>query len=251
MKTVNQASQERIFLACSLAASLFICILTVRAEDSAPSPVDPPISGDISISGRDAGVATDHSDYPPGATARINGFGFATGETVILQVLHADGNPSTGEEHEPWSVTADMDGAFESSWPVCTDDCVGATLALTAAGQSSGLQALFEFTDSGNSPAPGVPLAWGYDFLGELGDGVFHQTTPFGSSVALPVSSLSSIVQVSAGYECSFALKSDGTVWAWGIGAQGQLGNGAFIDRNVPVQTGASVLSGVSALTSG
>jgi len=31
-------------------------------------------------------------------------------------------------------------------------------------------------------------------------------------------------------------IKSDGTVWAWGSNAQGQLGDGSLVDKNVPVQ---------------
>ena len=31
-------------------------------------------------------------------------------------------------------------------------------------------------------------------------------------------------------------LKNDGTVWAWGFNANGQLGNGTLKDSNVPVQ---------------
>src|SRR5437867_3948508 len=43
-----------------------------------------------------ATVTTDQSDYAPGSTAQINGSGFTPGEVVQLQVLHADGTPSTG-----------------------------------------------------------------------------------------------------------------------------------------------------------
>src|SRR5258706_85443 len=34
----------------------------------------------------------------------------------------------------------------------------------------------------------------------------------------------------------SLALKSDGTVWAWGRAGNGQLGNGGFADSGTPVQ---------------
>ena len=37
---------------------------------------------------------------------------------------------------------------------------------------------------------------------------------------------LKGIVAVSAGYQHSVALEDDGTVWAWGMNSQGQLGNG-------------------------
>src|SRR5438105_4013607 len=95
-----------------------------------------------------ADVTTDQTDYAPGTTAVISGSGFAAGEPVFLQVLHADGTPGDGEDHEPWSVQADESGSFLTSWHVCEDDCVDSTLLLTAFGQSSGLAAQAMFTDS-------------------------------------------------------------------------------------------------------
>lgn len=41
---------------------------------------------------------------------------------------------------------------------------------------------------------------------------------------------------VAAGHYHTLALKSDGTVWAWGSNSQGQLGDGTQTSRNVPVQ---------------
>ncbi len=43
-------------------------------------------------------------------------------------------------------------------------------------------------------------------------------------------------IQVSAGEGHCVALKSDGTVWAWGRGIEGQLGNGQFLNSKIPVQ---------------
>lgn len=41
---------------------------------------------------------------------------------------------------------------------------------------------------------------------------------------------------ISAGYNHSLFLKSDGTVWSCGANWAGQVGDGTFIDRNVPIQ---------------
>src|SRR4051794_4327121 len=71
------------------------------------------ISAQIPVAG--PAIATDHSDYAAGATALITGNGFAGGEIVTLQVLHADTTqPAAGDN--PWSVTADADGAFSTTW---------------------------------------------------------------------------------------------------------------------------------------
>src|SRR6266516_5406290 len=104
---------------------------------------------------RAASVTTDKADYPPGATAYITASGFQAGETVMFQVLHADGTPSTGADHDPWYVTdggvGDLDGVvdgnIQTTWHVCEDDCVGSTLELTATGQTSGLTTKTQFKD--------------------------------------------------------------------------------------------------------
>jgi alpha-tubulin suppressor-like RCC1 family protein len=47
---------------------------------------------------------------------------------------------------------------------------------------------------------------------------------------------LSSVAAVMSGEPFCYVLKSDGTVWAWGWNASGELGNGTFTDSHVPVQ---------------
>ena len=63
------------------------------------------------------------------------------------------------------------------------------------------------------------------------------------STVASPA-----IPQISAADVHSIALKSDGTVWAWGLNNMGQLGNGSTTRSLVPVQV--SGLTGVVAVAS-
>src|SRR5258706_3919530 len=101
-----------------------------------------------------ATISTDLLDYPPGSTAIITGSGFQPGETVTLQVLHepTGGDDATDPSHQPWTVVADADGNVSSTWLVPSDaDELGATLKLTAVGESSGLQAEEVFTDGNGS----------------------------------------------------------------------------------------------------
>jgi hypothetical protein len=85
----------------------------------------------------------------------ITGAGWWPGESVKLQVLHdgqpADNNLSTS--HQPWSATADADGIINTTWAVPPDeDELGATLRLTADGESSTFRAEVLFTDAAGDP---------------------------------------------------------------------------------------------------
>ena len=62
--------------------------------------------------------------------------------------------------------------------------------------------------------------------------------------LAIPV-----YVKLSGGFSYSVAIKADGTLWAWGLNAYGQLGDGTIADKLVPTQIGtdtdwASVAAG-------
>ena len=57
----------------------------------------------------------------------------------------------------------------------------------------------------------------------------------------------SGVSAMAAGYNHSFYLKTDGTLWAMGRNTNGQLGDGTTTSRNTPVQ----VASGVSAVSAG
>src|SRR5258706_13388156 len=98
-----------------------------------------------------ATISTDQADYAPGSTAIITGTGFQAGETVTLQVLHYPTccDDATDPSHLPWTVVADGSGNVNSTWLVPGDaDELGATLQLTAVGQTSGLTASKVFTDA-------------------------------------------------------------------------------------------------------
>ena len=133
---------SRFLFTLVLLLGSFVRVSTLAQQ---PSAADPTKSVSTLIEPK---VWTSKSDYSPGSTASISGTGFQPGETVGLVVNHADGTPSTGAEHQPWSVVANQAGSFQSQWHVCEDDCVGSTLLVTAVGQTSGFIAKFLFTDS-------------------------------------------------------------------------------------------------------
>lgn len=101
---------------------------------------------------------------------------------------------------------------------------------------------------NGAAAAPsGHAWAWGNNADGELGNGT---TTPYGG-VATPgqVSQLTDVTAVAGGSNFSLALKSDGTVRAWGNNGWGQLGRGSYLASTTPVQV--SGLSDVKAIAAG
>jgi hypothetical protein len=86
---------------------------------------------------------------------------------------------------------------------------------------------------------------WGYDGDGELGDG---RISPVYRTSPAPVPGLDGVVQIAAGYQHVLALKSDGTVWAWGYNLARELGNGTTADQATPVQVpGLTGIAQVSA----
>lgn len=76
-----------------------------------------------------------------------------------------------------------------------------------------------------------VPMAWGSNHAGQLGDGSkTDRLSP------LQTKDLANVQDVAAGRFHSVALKNDGTVWAWGSNFHGQLGDGTTTDRTRPVK---------------
>jgi alpha-tubulin suppressor-like RCC1 family protein len=96
--------------------------------------------------------------------------------------------------------------------------------------------------------ADGTVWAWGDNASGQLGNG-----TTTGSTVPVQVNSFSDVRRgagsVAGGSTHSLAVRSDGTVWAWGQGTNGQLGNGGTANSSIPVQV--SGLTNAVAVTAG
>ena len=85
----------------------------------------------------------------------------------------------------------------------------------------------------------GTLWAWGANNrfgqpYGTLGDG-----TIIDKSSPVQIGALTNWAQVSAGSTNSLAVKTDGTLWAWGLSGFGELGDGTTIGKSSPVQIGA------------
>src|SRR5690348_7949861 len=149
----------RIFLQTIALSLLFVCVSS------------------LTLSAQTATISTDQSDYAPGSTAIITGSGFQPGETVTLQVLHdpTGGDDATSPAHQPWTVVADASGNINSTWLVPGDaDELGATLQLTAVGQSSGLTASVVFTDATGISNLTIGSQNGTLTYGTIGTATYH-----------------------------------------------------------------------------
>lgn len=78
----------------------------------------------------------------------------------------------------------------------------------------------------------GTMWGWGRNNNGNLGD----NTTVDRSSPVQEISVASTWCSLATGIDSSSAIKNDGTLWTWGNGANGKLGNNSTISRSSPAQ---------------
>jgi alpha-tubulin suppressor-like RCC1 family protein len=79
----------------------------------------------------------------------------------------------------------------------------------------------------------GTLWVWGRNAFGQLGD----NTTTTRSTPVTTFAGETNWKQVSCGRLHTSAIKTDGTLWAWGRGANGQLGDNTITQKNTPVTT--------------
>ncbi|WP_164013759.1 RCC1 domain-containing protein [Pyxidicoccus trucidator] len=94
----------------------------------------------------------------------------------------------------------------------------------------------------------GTVWVWGTDGYGQLGNGA---EGPLWSFTPVPVTGLTGITAISAGFGHSLAVRDDGTLWAWGLDGAGQIGDGAPASFGVEAPVQVSGLTGVLAADAG
>jgi alpha-tubulin suppressor-like RCC1 family protein len=89
--------------------------------------------------------------------------------------------------------------------------------------------------------------AMGDNLDGELGDGTYSTSPPYGTNRPEKIVA-SGVTAIAAGYYHCLFLKSDGSLWAMGKNDVGELGDGTYNDTNRPEKI---VASGVTAIAAG
>ncbi|WP_026189351.1 RCC1 domain-containing protein [Salinispora mooreana] len=126
----------------------------------------------------------------------------------------------------------------DSITPVEVSLPAGATVTAIAAGDDHS----FAVTSAGTA------LAWGDNDRGELGDGTTtRRSTPV--PVSLPAGT--TVTAIAGGIAHGLALTSAGTVLAWGLNSDGQLGDGTTADSSTPVEVSLPAGATVTAIAAG
>jgi alpha-tubulin suppressor-like RCC1 family protein len=79
----------------------------------------------------------------------------------------------------------------------------------------------------------GTLWTWGLNYYGQLGDSSIVDK----SSPVQTVSAGTNWQTAACGFLHTVAVKKDGTLWSWGYGIYGQIGQGANVSVSSPVQT--------------
>ena len=105
--------------------------------------------------------------------------------------------------------------------------------------------------------ADGTLWTWGWNDEGQLGRGSRScATTPVqvvyrGGALTGALRPFTNVIAMDAGMLFSIALRSDGTVWAWGRNRLGTLGDGSLPDQLAPLQIHSPEMRNITAIAAG
>ena len=182
------------------------------------------------------------ADVTPGQTIAIQGSGFLPKGKTIVQVagseetslaLASDGTVYAWGENQYGQLGNGTN--TDSNIPVAVKTTgtpmEGKQIVQIAAGRWSSFALASD----------GTVYSWGFNDGGQLGNGTAnHSNVPVAVKTTGTPMEGKTIVQVASSVFHSLALASDGTMYAWGDGSKGQLGNGTNTNSSIPVVVDAS-----------
>lgn len=190
--------------------------------------------------------STANSNYP----VAVSGSAGSNMSTVSAGSTYACGKSTSGSVYcwgDNSSGQLGINNTAVSSTPVQVLGAGGSGTLSNVSSLSAGGSSACAVTSAGSV------YCWGSGSVGQLG-----QNSTANSSVPVQVLGvggsgyLSSVSAVTAGSNFACALTSAGTVYCWGGGSSGALGNGASSQSNTPVQVlgvgGSGTLTGVTAI---
>lgn len=209
----------------------------------------------VQVVGLEAGVASVEAGYEHTCAVMESGTVKCWGKNTYGQLGHGNSGvvPSDVEGLGGFAVSVSAGGnhscaLMETGSLKCWGYNVSSQLGNTAAGNSSlapvaadrlGVAGVMYVTAGYDhtcilADADGVQC-WGANSKGQLGDSTF-------ATQAMPVDAVglaAGVRTVSANYRHACALLASGEVWCWGNNENAQLGDGTWINRNVPVMAGS------------
>lgn len=126
-----------------------------------------------------------------------------------------------------WGLQINDAAFFDGSTPYSYEP-IGMNIS-NVADVSCGLNFVVALTTDGKIYTAGV------NECGQLGNGTTENSSAFVQVLGTGDSFNANIIGVAAGANHCLALKSDGTVWAWGKNDKGQLGDGTTTSKSNPV----------------
>ena len=165
------------------------------------------------------------------------------GGTNWKQVSTASQNIGFGDAHQGHTAAIKTDGTLWL-WGDATDGKLGTNDSVlvhrsspvqTVAGGTNWKQVSAGSDHTAAIKTDGTLWTWGFNGSSRLGT----NDTAARSSPVQTIAGGTNWKQVSCGTSHTAAIKTDGTLWTWGSGSSGELGDNDIVARSSPVQVGA------------
>ena len=178
-------------------------------------------------------------DFNEGSLTPVKVLGVTTAISVSAGAFHTC---TVLEDRTVWCWGSGFFGGLGNG--VDYDFSEGSLTPVKVSGITTALQVSVEVLHTCAVLGDQTVWCWGSGLFGRLGNGIDYDIDG-GSSTPVKVSGITTALQVSVALGQTCAVLEDKTVWCWGEGANGKLGNGSDADSLIPVQ-----VSGITTATS-